>query len=105
MVKFDLTTEEGMKKAMKNSLDSLFPIPSLMFKIGKAILSRNAVSAHNQKQVAEALIEKGYQNGVEEMVITMDNTTGVKIRIPTEKCDVETSVGGNDKMTLRVKYK
>ncbi len=91
---------------MTYSLDSLFPIPSLMFKMGKAILSRNAASAQNQKKVAEDLIKAGYRNRVDEMEITMGNSTGVKFRIPTDdKCSVDILVGADDIMTLRVKYK
>lgn len=55
--------------------------------------------------MAEALIEKGYRDGVDEMEVTVDNSTGVKINIPTDKCSVDTLVGTKDKMTLRIKYK
>jgi len=105
MIKFDLTTEEGMKKAMTDSCIA-FPIPYLMFKMGKAILSRNAVSTQKQKEVVEALIEQGKRDGVDEMEITMGNYTGVKSRISTnDKYSVDILVGADDKMTLRVKYK
>lgn len=100
MKKFDLTTEMGMKVIRNN-----FPIPYLMYKIGNSILSRNTESVQKQKEMVEALIEKGYREGVDEMEITVDNTTGIKINIPTDKCQVDTSVGANDKLTLRVKYK
>lgn len=100
MKKFDLTTEAGL-----NLVRSYFPLPYLIFKIGNAILSRNSESVRKQKEMAEALIEKGYRDGVDEMEITVDNSTGVKINIPTDKCSVDTLVGTNDKMTLRIKYK
>lgn len=101
--KFDLTTEKGLKTA--SDIAAVFPMVSLASKIGKAILSRNTESVQNQRAVAEALIEKGYRNGVDEMEITMDNTTGAKISIPMDKCSVETMLGADDKLTLRVKFK
>ena len=100
MKKYDLTTEAG-----RSFMEILFPGPSLVYKIGKAILARNSESTRRQKEMAEALIEKGYRDGVDEMEITVNNSTGVKINIPTDKCSVDTLVGTNDKMTLRIKYK
>lgn len=100
MKKFDLTTEEGLK-----ILRSYLPVPYLVFKFGKAILSRNSECVQRQKEMVEALIEKGRRDGVDEMEITVDNSTGVKINIPTDKCQVDTLVGAHDKVILRIKYK
>lgn len=101
MKKFDLTTEEGLSSILRTAC----PLPYLLVKGGKEILSRNSNSVQKQKEMAEALIEKGYRSGVDEMEIIVDNSTGVKINIPTDKCSVDTSIGANDKMTLRIKYK
>ena len=39
------------------------------------------------------------------MEITIDNHKGFKLNVPMEGEKIDTSIGSNDKMTLKVKYK
>ena len=55
--------------------------------------------------MAEKLITKGKENGVDEMDITMDNSRGFKLKVPIEGVDIETKLGADEKMHVKVKYK
>lgn len=52
------------------------------------------------------LIEAGKANGVDEMEIKLDNKKGLHIDAPIdEKCKIDTVIGSDEKVTIKVKYK
>ena len=98
---FDLTTKEGIK----SSLGFIVAVPSGMIisYLLKSIFGSNRTEA--QTEMAEKLIKKGKENGVDEMDITMDNSRGFKLKVPIEGVNIETKLGADEKMHVKVKYK
>jgi len=97
--KYDLT-----KKEVLDVVYLMFPI----IKIGKDLIDsifNNTETISKQQEAAEALIKRGKEEGVDEMEITLDNNKGFKLNVPIEGVKIDTLIGSNDKMTLKVKYK
>lgn len=102
MKHYDLTTKEGLLLA-KELLSNVNPIIAIVAKLSEKIL--NSDSSKEQAKVAGELIKQGKENDVDEMEITLRNTKGVDLKIPTEGVDVTMTVGANETTTLKVKYK
>lgn len=65
----------------------------------------NSDTSERQAKAAEELIKQGKENGVDNMEITIDNTKGFKLNIPIEDVKIDTMIGGDEKMIIKVKYK
>lgn len=97
---FDLTNNQGAKSVL------VFLIPEA-FKLGDYLLKSvfGTDRTETQAEMAERIIKKGKEDGVDEMDITMDNSKGFKLNLPIEGVDIETKIGTDEKMHVRVKYK
>ena len=101
METFDLTTKDGME--MANKYFELTPV-GMLFKIGKMIFDSDSVK--KQGKVAEDLIKVGKEKGVDEMEIILDNKKGFHFNAPIEEgIKIETALGSDEKIKIRVKYK
>lgn len=81
-----------------------FPHLAIPYKIAKWIFDSD--SAKKQGEIAKKLIEAGKQNGVDEMEIKLDNTKGFHFDAPIdENCKIDTVIGADEKVTIKVKYK
>ena len=98
---FDLTTKEGVKSSLGFIAASPFVMISAY--LLKSIFGSNRTEV--QTEMAEKLITKGKENGVDEMDITMDNSRGFKLKVPIEGVVIETKLGAVEKMHVKVKYK
>ena len=98
--KYDLTKEDVLW-AVLGDWNSII-------KVGKSLIDsffNNTESISKQQEAAEALIKRGKEEGIDEMEITLDNHKGFKLNVPIEGVKIDTLIGSNDKMTLKVKYK
>lgn len=101
MEKYDLTNPKTLLQ-----LSSLMggPIIPLAFKLLDKIFGSEATK--EQGRVAAELIRHGKENGVDEMEITVNNTKGFKLNVPLDDgIKVDTVIGSDEKMTIKVKYK
>ena len=98
--KYDLTNKKELKETIK-----LIAIP--WYATAKYVVDKvfSSDTAKTQKEIAEKLIEKGKEQGVDEMEITLDNTRGFKMNIPVDDVDVNTMVGADEKLHIKVKYR
>lgn len=99
--KFDLTTEKGLKYAML----VLAPTIPLFYKLAKLLLSERKETQLRQAKMAADLIKQGKESGVDEMEITMNNIKGLKINVPIDEMKIDTVIGADDTITMKVKYK
>lgn len=101
--KFDLTN----KKELRAVVADYVILTSPMLAVGKYVLeklfSNDTIKA--QQEAAESLIKKGKENGVDEMEIIVDNTRGFKLNVPMDDVKIDTMVGADEKMVIKVKYK
>lgn len=99
---WDLTN----KKELTTAERYLFYANPLLF-VGKKIIDSifNSDTSERQAKAAEELIKQGKENGVDNMEITIDNTKGFKLNIPIEDVKIDTMIGGDEKMIIKVKYK
>ena len=59
-----------------------------------------------QKETAEQLIKRGKEEGVDAMEITVNNSRGFKLNMPIdESLKIDTMIGADEKMHIKVKYK
>lgn len=59
-----------------------------------------------QGEIAKKLIEAGKETDVDEMEIILDNTKGFHFDAPIdEKCKIDTVIGSDEKVVIKVKYK
>ena len=101
--KFDLTTVEG-KEIIKKFL--MFTNPTLMIvSLMKELFKSKNVD--KQSKIADALIRKGKDEGLEEMEIVLDNSKGgFNFSVPIEGVQISAGMSlPNDKIILKVKYK
>lgn len=101
--KFDLTTVDG-KDIIKNFL--MFTNPTLMMvSLMKELFKSKNVD--EQSKIADALIRKGKDEGLEEMEIVLDNSKGgFNFSVPIEGVQISAGMSlPNDKIILKVKYK
>lgn len=100
--KYDLTNREELRSVIE-----YLSVSSPLFSVGKyffdKIFSKDTIKA--QQEAAESLIKKGKENGVDEMEITVDNTRGFKLNVPMDDVKIDTVVGADEKMVIKVKYK
>ena len=118
--KFDLTNKDELLSVITGSafgmgatiaaVAAVAPIAPLAAPIliagkyvAEKIFSNGTLKA--QQEAAEKLIEKGKENGVDEMEITVDNTRAFKLNVPGNDVKIVTMLGADEKMHIKVKYK
>lgn len=102
---FDLTTKDGMEIAKKYVLNyfELTPV-GMLYKIGKMIFDSDSVK--KQGKTVEDLIKAGKEKGVDEMEIILDNKKGFHFDTPIDEgIKIDTVLGSDEKVRIRVKYK
>lgn len=105
METFDLTTKDGMEIAKKYVL-SYFELTTvgMLYKLGKIIFDSDRVK--KQGKTVEDLIKVGKEKGVDEMEITLDNKKGLHFDAPIDEgIKIDTVLGSDEKVRIRVKYK
>ena len=106
MEKYDLTKKSGYDKAIAllNVCSKTFPMLTVYDKVAKWIFDSN--SAEKQGKIAEDLIKVGKERGVDEMEITLDNKKGFHFDAPIDEgIKIDTVLGSDEKVRIRVKYK
>lgn len=106
MEKHDLTKKSGYDKAIAllNVCSKTFPMLTVYYKVAKWIFDSN--SAEKQGKIAEDLIKVGKERGVDEMEITLDNKNGFHFDAPIDEgIKIDTVLGSDEKVRIRVKYK
>ena len=112
MEKYDLTKA----KTLVDTASEMFKMGLLngnpfsgnpIFALGKLALEKvfSTDSLEVQKETAEALIIRGKETGVDEMEITVKNRKGFALNIPLEDIKIDTVVGADDNLHVKVKYK
>lgn len=115
---FDLTTSEGMSKALRAAKDPDLlmliggPFPYLAKKLFDkgAELIREAASSTNstiqeQRQAAVEIIKAGKDNNASSLEVTLDQKAGIDLGSEIEGIPFKFSVGTSGKMTIKVEYK
>ena len=112
MEKYDLTKAKTLVETalemFKNGLLNGYPsMGNLMIAFGKLALEKvfSTESLKLQKATSEALINCGKENGVDEMEITLKNRKGFALNIPLDNIKIDTIVGADDNLHIKVKYK
>lgn len=101
---FDLTTKKGQKEASQYLVPGLLGI-TLPLGIAAWLISKNKKSASGQGELAERLIKTGKENGVDNLEITVDKKVGSSFETNIKGVSINSMLGSDDKMTLKVKYK
>lgn len=112
---FDLTTSEGLgkvseflsNKKVALGLGMMFPIPSLLYYAGKAMMDKIFTTPEEQKNVVADLIKEGKKQGVEEMEIIMKDRGGLDLgaNIPGDiPVDIKFHAGKDQEIVMKVKY-
>ena len=96
--KYDLTNKKELEKIIE-----LFPWYAIVKYVVDKVFSSD--TAKTQKKIAEKLIEKGKEQGVDEMEIILDNTRGFKMNSPVDDVDANIMVGEDGKLHIKVKYR
>ena len=116
MEKYDLTNKKElvnvitdlMGSSLAPTLIAVNPLFPVVLKFGSMILDKvfSTETLKLQKDTAEQLIKRGKEDDVDEMEITINNSRGFKLNIPIdESVKIDTMVGADEKMNIRVKYK
>lgn len=116
MEKYDLTNKNELIKVTKdimsgpfaNALLAVNPLIPVIMEFGKMVLDKiySTETLKLQKDTAEALIKRGKENGVDEMEITVTNNRGIKLNVPIDDgIKIDTMIGADEKMHIKVKYK
>jgi len=119
MKKFDLTSKEGLTevgsfllKSGFGRLNSIICPPSfgtlLIEKLIDVFFGKGPEAIEqNRGKVIEDLIRRGKEQGVGEMEIETNDTTGLKFNLPMEdeNVKIETVVGADRKTRIKVRYK
>ena len=100
--KYDLTNQSELKEIITTYVFS-DPVLALGKYVFDKIFSTDTFAL--QKETAEKLIQRGKENGVSEMEITIDNKRGFKLNVPVEGVQIDTRLGADEKMHVKVKYK
>src|SRR5574344_1011003 len=104
---FDLTTRKGMQKLAKAYGVCCFPqsfLAKFAFKLIGSFMGSEATK--QQSLAAEQIIQKGKENGVNEMELIVNNTKGFRLKYPAEEgMNIDTTIGSDEKMHIKVKYK
>jgi hypothetical protein len=105
---FDLTTRNEMQKFLMEHGDLVAPpdfLGKLVLKLFATFMGSKA-AAKQQSLAAEQLIQKGKENGVDEMEIIVNNNKGFHFESPTEEgVKIDITIGKDGKMHIKVKYK
>lgn len=106
MEKYDLTNKIELKNVIKSILESSTTTNPIIF-FGKKILDKvfSTETLRQQKATAEKLIMQGKEQGVDEMEITIKNSRGLKLNVPVEGVTIDTMIGADENMHIKVKYK
>lgn len=104
MKKFDLTTREGIQ-IVKTFLALTNPLAFIIEQGIKYLYQSKDVEA--QSKIAESLIIKGKEEGIDEMEIELNNSRGgFKISAPIDGVDINVELNApKDKTIVKVKYK
>lgn len=103
---FDLTTNKGIQKISELISPLTTGNPTLFLaKYAIEKFTDLTKSWETQRDVIKELINQGKKDGVDEMEITIQNSRGLKLNIPTEEAKIDTVIGSDEKMHIRVKYK
>lgn len=103
---FDLTNSKGIQKIAELISPLAISNPTLFLaKYAIDKFTDLTKSWETQKDVIEKLIKRGKNEGVDEMEITIQNSRGLKLNIPAEEAQIDTVIGSDEKMHIRVKYK
>lgn len=102
MKKYDLTSNKDIQRIVSDF--GMNPLNALAkYALDKITDFSNAWNT--QRDVATRLIKEGKEHGVKEMEITINNTRGLKFNIPMDDVKIDTVVGADEKMHIKVKYK
>ena len=103
MKKFDLTTKEGLNEVFSIGLICMNP----MFVLGKYLIDKIFIESEDkQRELAEKIIIKGKEQGVDELEIKVKNFRGASFNLPIdESVKIESRFGNDNEMTIKVKYK
>lgn len=110
MTNFDLTTKSGFAE-IASFLIRGHILQNPYYALAKMILDaifggKPEELLQRKKEIIEAAIRKGKENGVKEMTIETENVRGLKFETPPiEGVQIAAVVGHNDKMVIHVKYK
>lgn len=96
---YDLTTKAGILAA--TALLGGNPIAGSVLVLLKDFFSSN--DPDKQSKAVGEIIKAGRDNGAKEMEIITKNTKGLQLRIPY--ADINTAIGNNGKMIIKIKYK
>ena len=102
---FDLTTKEGQKEASQYLVPGLLGIISPPLGIVAWLISKKEKSAIRQREFIERLIKTCKENDVDNLEITVDKKVGLGLGANIEGATINTTLGSDDKMTLKVKCK
>lgn len=84
----------------------LGPYEAIIKLIIKAVFGDGPESIQReQRQTIEAAIQKGKDSGVDEMEIQTNDTTGIKLNVPIDGVKIDTILGKEGKVLIKVKYK
>lgn len=102
MKRFDLTTKEGI-----NEVFSSFICINPMFALGKYFIDKIFIESEDkQRELTEKIIIEGKKQGVDELEIKVKNFRGASLNLPLEdSAKIESQVGNNNEMIIKVKYK
>lgn len=100
MKKYDLTNKEVLSEVLSSTGGIVYPLIRYAF---DRLLASEATKT--QSKAASELIRQGKEKGVDEMEITMNNTKGFKLNVPLDDVNIDTILGSDEKMTIKVKYK
>lgn len=103
---YDLTTIEGVELALSylNSLNPLKYTPvGLIYNIIRDIVNAKAVK--EMGDVIGELIQKGKDDGVDEMDIKINDIVGLNLPVKIDNTDVCIKAGKLNEVTIHVKYK
>jgi len=106
-MKFDLTTEEGIKSLRKSELIRYMPQLDLMLFIAEKAFSvfSNTDTIKEQRQTAVDIIKAGKENNVDEVEITLDQRAGIDLQSDLAEFPLRAKIGKDGKMNIKVKYK
>ncbi len=108
MNKYDLTTQSGLQLAKGAIMDGFMnynPLIGLAYKAIIKLIDSGKDSIEVQRKTAEALIKQGKDSGADEIEIKLKTTNGFKLKVPLEECNIDTMLGNDNEMTIKVKYK
>lgn len=72
--------------------------------VGKALLDKFS-SSKDQGKIANELIRKRKENGVDKMIIKLNNTKGLDLSLKTKGIEIKTFVGSTEETIVDVTYR